>query len=177
MPTSTSTSSDQDEQHAELAVPPASIPIDSTTTISDMKESSLSMIARLESIEKQIGAFKSDLICLQGAGQHDILRVDTTTSLPVVADNPVVYAETRHKSPGRRFVEDATGATIYLGSHSDFPLALGCREPQPAWDDLFSETMMDRFSPRAYPFTNLWGPEATTQDVCKSLPGDADILL
>lgn len=36
--------------------------------------------------------------------------------------------------------------------------------------------MMDQFVPRAYPFTNLWGLEATAQNVCETLPDDSDLV-
>lgn len=77
------------------------------------------------------------------------------------------------KSPGRYVVEDATGATIYLGRHSDAPLALGCRT---TGDLSLHDAMIDQFVPRAYPFTNLWGAEATLRDVCETLPDDSDVI-
>lgn len=80
------------------------------------------------------------------------------------------------KSPGRHVLEDATGATIFLGSHSDNPLALGCREASVSGDALFQDAMINQFVPRAYPFTSLWGPDATIQDVCETLPDDSDMI-
>ena len=80
------------------------------------------------------------------------------------------------KSPGRHVLEDATGATIFLGRHSDNPLALGCREASDSGDALFQDAMINQFVPRTYPFTSLWGPDATIQDVCETLPDDPDMI-
>lgn len=79
------------------------------------------------------------------------------------------------KSPGKHFVEDATGATIFLGSHSDPPVALGCR--QPGNDSMVNDAMvLDQLVPRAYPFTNLWKPEPGAGEICETLPDDSDII-
>ncbi|KAF9887016.1 hypothetical protein FE257_010632 [Aspergillus nanangensis] len=123
-----------------------------------------SLIAKLEKIEEQILSLKADL---RGA-----TTAATSTSSPLPGG---VGRRTRPTSPGRYVVEDATGATIYLGSHSDTPLALGCR--QASTEDLrLHDAMIDQFVPRAYPFTNLWGAEATAKDVCETLPEDSDII-
>lgn len=72
-------------------------------------------------------------------------------------------------------MEDATGATIFLGSHSDIPAALGCR--QPSRDMALTDALvLDQLVPRTYPFTSLWGPEAGTGEICKTLPDDSDII-
>lgn len=36
--------------------------------------------------------------------------------------------------------------------------------------------MINQFVPRTYPFTSLWGPDATSQDVCETLPDDSDMI-
>lgn len=41
---------------------------------------------------------------------------------------------------------------------------------------MLQSAMMDQFVPRAYPFTNLWGMDATAQNVCETLPDDSDII-
>ncbi|KAL4901102.1 hypothetical protein BDW74DRAFT_182198 [Aspergillus multicolor] len=82
------------------------------------------------------------------------------------------------KSPGRHVVEDATGATIFLGSHSDAPLALGCREAGSSGlgDSVLDDALMAQFVPRAYPFTSLWRPDASTKDISRTLPDDSDVI-
>ncbi|KAK4031515.1 fungal-specific transcription factor domain-containing protein [Parachaetomium inaequale] len=104
----------------------------------------------------QIAALKADL------------RASTRTASPGSSPRPGVRTS---KPPGRHFVEDATGATIFLGSHSDTPLALGCRQAATPGD-----AMVDHFVPRAYPFTNLWGSGAAVKEVCETLPDDSDTI-
>ena len=41
---------------------------------------------------------------------------------------------------------------------------------------MIHDAMMDQFVPRAYPFTNLWGPDASAREVCETLPEDGDII-
>jgi hypothetical protein len=79
------------------------------------------------------------------------------------------------KSPGKHFVEDATGATIFLGSHSDPPVALGCR--QAGSDPMINDAMLsDQLVPRTYPFTNLWKQEPGASEICETLPDESDII-
>jgi hypothetical protein len=99
---------------------------------------------------------------------------------PGVADGELkandVHSDLRSGLPGRHVVEDATGATIFLGSRSDTPLALGCREALGSGNMMLRNAMTDQFVPRAYPFISLWGPDATAKEVCETLPDDSDII-
>ncbi|KAL2001167.1 hypothetical protein VTN02DRAFT_2150 [Thermoascus thermophilus] len=128
------------------------------------------MIKRLEGIEEQISSLKADLIRQRDA------------SLPLgSAKNPSDCFNRDHrrqtslaKSSGKQFVEDATGATIFLGSHSDPPLALGCRRASDA--RILDDAFLERVAPRAYPLTNLWRPQVTLMEICQALPDDSDII-
>ncbi|KAK1142525.1 hypothetical protein N8T08_007499 [Aspergillus melleus] len=131
------------------------------------------VITRLEKIEEQISALKAEL------------RASSVTAPPLQSSDhgpgtsnqsSLLRSRPPSKSPGRYCIEDATGATLYLGSHSDTPLALGCRQASDRGDFLLHEAMANQFVPRAYPFTSLWGPEATTADICETLPEDADMI-
>lgn len=129
---------------------------------------SAAIIARLDRIEQQICSLQERLL--------PDTEAESFTGSPGSFTAHPVPATTRRKSTGRQVIEDATGATIFLGSHSDFPSVLGCHEPEMEWENLVSDMMMERFVPRAYPFTNLWGSRATARDVCVTLPDDEDII-
>lgn len=78
------------------------------------------------------------------------------------------------RSPQSHFVEEQTGATIFLGKHSDEAIALGCRK---AGESLFgSSAFWDQFMPKTYPFTDLWRPVVRPEEICRTLPPDSDIL-
>ncbi|PYH75716.1 hypothetical protein BO82DRAFT_323556, partial [Aspergillus uvarum CBS 121591] len=130
-------------------------------------------IARLEAVERQIGELKEEFRRMAPASESH----PASPSLPVSESSGPVESESRQKAPGQQVVEEATGATIFLGRHADFPSVLGCREPQLAQEQLLQDAMMDDGGvPRAYPFTGLWGPQATSREVCETLPDDEDIL-
>lgn len=130
------------------------------------------LIDRLAKIEEQVSFLKAHLLAT--ASGPALSRVRATSS---EGDNPSrTSTQPASKSPGRYYVEDATGATIYLGSRSDAPLVLGCHQPAATGDFMLQSAMIDHFVPRAYPFTNLWGVDTTFQDVCKTLPDDPDII-
>ncbi|PLB50369.1 Zn(II)2Cys6 transcription factor [Aspergillus steynii IBT 23096] len=137
------------------------------------------VISRLEKIEEQISALKAEL---RASSASDPATAPSQS--PQVSShesglgNPSVSLRARpaSKSPGRYCVEDATGATLYLGSHSDTPLALGCRQASAMDDTMLYGAMANQFVPRAYPFTSLWGPEATAADICETLPEDSDVI-
>ncbi|PKY02990.1 Zn(II)2Cys6 transcription factor [Aspergillus campestris IBT 28561] len=135
------------------------------------------LISRLEKIEDQISSLKADL---RSAPPPPSTAGTTNTSPQSLPDPPSQgHSQRPHatgKSPGRYFVEDATGATIFLGSHSDTPLTLGCRRASATGDAMIHDAMMDQFVPRAYPFTNLWGPDASAREVCETLPEDGDVI-
>ncbi|OGM46316.1 Zn(II)2Cys6 transcription factor [Aspergillus bombycis] len=128
------------------------------------------LISKLEKIEEQISSLKADLRATVTATSHSPHSVSETRNTGQLRTQPA------SKSPGRYFVEDATGATIYLGIHSDTPLALGCRRASATGDAMLHDALIDQFVPRAYPFTNLWGAEATAKNVCETLPDDSDII-
>ncbi|KAJ5432327.1 fungal-specific transcription factor domain-containing protein [Penicillium daleae] len=131
------------------------------------------MIARLSKIEDQISSLKADLLQTRTASTSS---PPTLHPYPSVNPNPNPdLPSNSSKSSGKHFVEDATGATIFLGSHSDIPAALGCR--QPSRDMALTDALvLDQLVPRTYPFTSLWGPEAGTGEICMTLPDDSDII-
>ncbi|KAE8314728.1 fungal-specific transcription factor domain-containing protein [Aspergillus transmontanensis] len=128
------------------------------------------LISKLEKIEEQISSLKADLRATVTATSQSPHSVGETRNTGQLRVRPA------SKSPGRYFVEDATGATIYLGSHSDTPLALGCRRVSATGDMMLHDALIDQFVPRTYPFANLWGAEATAKNVCETLPDDSDII-
>ncbi|PLB39681.1 Zn(II)2Cys6 transcription factor [Aspergillus candidus] len=135
------------------------------------------LISHLERIEDQISSLKADL----RSAPPPPSTASTTNTSPQSLPDPPSQGHSRptrptNRSPGRYFVEDATGATIFLGSHSDTPLTLGCRRASATGDAMIHDAMMDQFVPRAYPFTNLWGPDASAREVCETLPEDGDVI-
>lgn len=124
----------------------------------------------MEKIEEQISSLKADL---RTASAPAPSRVRESSE---EQQSSITSTRLESKSPGHYYVEDATGAIIYLGSRSDAPLVLGCRQPATTGDAMLQSTMMDQFVPRAYPFTNLWGMDVTAQNVCETLPDDSDII-
>lgn len=129
------------------------------------------LIGRLEKIEEQVSLLKADLQATASGSALSRARVTSERNNPSHTST-----QPASKSPGRYYVEDSTGATIYLGSRSDAPPVLGCHQPATTEDFILQSTMMDHFVPRAYPFTNLWGVDTTVQDVCETLPDDPDII-
>ncbi|GAB1195213.1 hypothetical protein APSETT444_004468 [Aspergillus pseudonomiae] len=152
---------------------PSELNLDAVTIEEAQSQSSTDpslLISKLEKIEEQISSLKADLRATVTATSQSPHPVSEARN------NGQSRTKPASKSPGRYFVEDATGATIYLGSHSDTPLALGCRRASAAGDTMLHDALIDQFVPRAYPFTNLWGAEATAKDVCETLPDDSDII-
>ncbi|KAL3458629.1 fungal-specific transcription factor domain-containing protein [Aspergillus heterothallicus] len=136
------------------------------------------LISRLEKIEEQIASLKADLrattsVATATAAASPSIDTELADGSPFGHDS---HSDLRSGSAGRHVIEDATGATLFLGSHSDTPLGLGCREALGSGDLMLHNAMADQFVPRAYPFTNLWGSDATDKDVCKTLPDDSDII-
>ncbi|KAL4934227.1 Zn(II)2Cys6 transcription factor [Aspergillus undulatus] len=123
----------------------------------------------------QISALKKDLRAMTVAPSSSPDVTPTLASGGALGDGRVPI-RSQSKFSGRHVVEDATGATIFLGSHSDTPLALGCREASASGDTMFHGGSIDHFVPRAYPFTSLWGPEASAKDVCETLPDESDMI-
>lgn len=123
------------------------------------------MISQLEEIERKISGLKKE-----------IQKMHAASSSPLGVASTPASPRLRNKSPGRHVVEDATGATIFLGGNSDTPLALGCREAFTSGDSMVHEAIINQLVPRAYPFTSLWGPEASVKDVCETLPDESDIM-
>ncbi|KAF2205771.1 hypothetical protein GQ43DRAFT_477145 [Delitschia confertaspora ATCC 74209] len=136
------------------------------------------IIRRLEKMERDISALKADLI-QQSRGYVDPAGASSSNlrSGSIPAMNDLTPRDPQHpaqvKSPGKHFVEDSTGATIYLGSHSDNPLALGCRQ---AGENVLGGVVLDQLMPRAYPFTDLWRPVVSAEEICQTLPVDSDII-
>ncbi|CEJ62499.1 hypothetical protein PMG11_10996 [Penicillium brasilianum] len=136
------------------------------------------MIARLSKIEDQISSLKADLLNSRTdspssatSNQYLNASFNPNPNLPSSSNRSPAMG----KFSGKHFVEDATGATIFLGSHSDIPAALGCRKP--SRDVSITDTLvLDQLVPRTYPFTSLWGPEAGTGEICMTLPDDSDMI-
>ncbi|KAJ5757139.1 fungal-specific transcription factor domain-containing protein [Penicillium nucicola] len=132
------------------------------------------MIKRLENIEEQISSLKADL---QQNRYSTSMRPEPVS--PQASPERPNRCSTRPfvpaKSSGKHFIENATGATIFLGSHSDSPAALGCRSV--SGDAMLSGNLfLDQVVPRTYPFTSLWGPDVDAGEVCRTLPDDSDII-
>ncbi|KAL4747058.1 hypothetical protein BDW72DRAFT_209901 [Aspergillus terricola var. indicus] len=133
-----------------------------------------SLLSRMEDIEQQIASLKRDL---RATISSPVAGRSKSTDQPGIGHS-AAHTGSQGKFPGRHVVEDATGATIFLGSRSDVPLALGCRETSASGPGgrMLDEVTMAQFVPRAYPFTSLWGPDATVEEVCETLPEEADII-
>ncbi|KAE8354642.1 fungal-specific transcription factor domain-containing protein [Aspergillus coremiiformis] len=128
------------------------------------------LISKLEKIEEQITSLKADLHA----------TVMATSQTPYSANegrnSGQMHTRPASKSPGRCSVEDSTGSTVYLGSKSDTPPASGCPRPSAAVNMMLHDTLIDQAVPRAYPFTDMWGPEPTLKSVCETLPDDSDTI-
>ncbi|GAQ34973.1 Zn(II)2Cys6 transcription factor [Aspergillus niger] len=152
--------------------------LENDTLSANPGDATAALISRLEAIEEQIASLKADLLATAAA------TTTTPASQPSprtgsVARLPGMRVRPASKSPGRYVVEDATGATIYLGRHADAPLALGCRQTTMSamtGDLSLQDVLINQCMPRAYPFINLWGAEATLSDVCQTLPEDSDVI-
>ena len=118
-----------------------------------------SVIKRLENIEAQISSLKA---CLQQT------QSSTSDGGPQISSRASSSRRVSGSAtlPGKLFVEDTTGATIYLGTHSDPPAALGLNDA----------LVIDQLATRTYPFTNLWRPGAGTPEICQALPNDEEII-
>ncbi|RAK92954.1 Zn(II)2Cys6 transcription factor [Aspergillus costaricaensis CBS 115574] len=152
--------------------------LENDTLSANPGDATAAMISRLEAIEEQIASLKADLLATAAAttttpASQPSPRTGSVVRLPGMRVRPA------SKSPGRYVVEDATGATIYLGRHADAPLALGCRQTTISamtGDLSLQDVLINQCMPRAYPFINLWGAEATLSDVCQTLPEDSDVI-
>ncbi|KAJ5536016.1 hypothetical protein N7513_009202 [Penicillium frequentans] len=133
------------------------------------------MIKRLENIEEQISSLKAELQQTRTSSSTRANLNSNDSQSPTLRLNPLLNRNLVPRSPGKNFVEDATGATIFLGSHSDPPAALGCRNA-PGDGVLSDDLFLDQIAPRAYPFTSMWGPDAGAADICWTLPDDSDIV-
>ncbi|OQE14457.1 hypothetical protein PENFLA_c038G08655 [Penicillium flavigenum] len=131
------------------------------------------ILSQLDKMDKQISSLKEELRQTRAkAGSSTIAQA---TTVPGAGSLFVGKGSTLAKSPGKHFVEDATGATIFLGSHSDPPVALGCR--QAGSDPMLNDAaLLDQLVPRTYPFTNLWKQEPGAGEICETLPDESDII-
>ncbi|KAJ5779104.1 Transcription factor [Penicillium paradoxum] len=131
------------------------------------------IISRLDKMDKQISSLKTELRQSRFNSGSDTIAQDNSASTSISPH--MRKGSTLAKSPGKHFVEDATGATIFLGSHSDPPVALGCR--QAGNDSMLNDSiLLDQLVPRTYPFTNLWKPEPGAGEICETLPDESDII-
>jgi hypothetical protein len=139
--------------------------VDTTSQYNQSNAQSIDLlIDRLSKIEDQISSLKADLLNTRTAStspkamaQNSTASLNPNPNLPSSSNRPSAQG----KSTGKHFVEDATGATIFLGSHSDIPAALGCRRPSRDMS-ITVALVLDQLVPRTYPFTSLWGPGAGT---------------
>jgi hypothetical protein len=140
----------------------------------------LSVMQRLERIEEHIMGLKADLrrrMDGEDGGIHHLLGggIHTNNGTPGSEAAPPPP-----KPPGRHFVERNTGATIFLGSHADPPPALGLLSLSLFADPFQREpgggSSVTDPAPRAYAFTNLWGPDVGITEVCNTLPADRDMV-
>ncbi|KAL1873679.1 hypothetical protein Plec18167_006196 [Paecilomyces lecythidis] len=137
-----------------------------------------SLSSRLQRMEDQIMSLKSELL-RQGSHMRrpTDARSPTSASTSAASTCRTWLAGERasfSKSPGRQFVEDTTGATIFVGNHSDPPVILGCR--QPSNGDILDASIFDQLAPKTYPFSNIWRPDIKLSEICQALPDDADTL-
>ncbi|GAD99121.1 Zn(II)2Cys6 transcription factor [Paecilomyces variotii No. 5] len=138
-----------------------------------------SLSNRLQRMEDQIMTLKSEL-----ARQGSQMKKPVDARSPASASASTSAASTCRtwltterasfsKSSGRQFVEDCTGATIFVGGHSDPPVILGCRQPS---SDILDASIFDQLAPKTYPFSNIWRPDIRLSEICQALPDDVDIL-
>lgn len=138
-------------------------------------------ISRLEKIEHEISALKADLIRKRGAQPSPPSTIEVATpqvqsvqhAHDGIGNTRQVTPIASGTSPGTRFVEDTTGATIFLGSHSDPPLVLGCRR---AGEGEMGSALLDQMMPKTYPFADLWRTAVRPEEICQALPNDSDVL-
>lgn len=140
------------------------------------------MLAQLEKIEERISSLKSDLL-RDG-------REPTLTASPNQLVSTTLLESTEEWAAriqndtipailsGENVIEAATGATIFLGSHSDPPLVLGCRpKPEDGAGPMDSSiSCPDQLAPKAYPFASLWAPDTSLSEIARVLPDDSDII-
>ena len=139
------------------------------------------VLAQLEKIEQHISSLKSDLRrgrtvpTLASPNQlGDATLLESTKEWATRIQNDTIPAILS----GEHVIEAATGATIFLGSHSDPPLVLGCR-PRPeegAGPVDSSISCPDQLAPKAYPFASLWAPDTSLSEIARVLPDDSDII-
>ncbi|KAM7187176.1 hypothetical protein V8F20_011101 [Naviculisporaceae sp. PSN 640] len=136
-------------------------------------------IRGLERIEEQIASLKADLI-----GRRSDTHSGTYSAYYATPPNhhePLTQSTSSKRRWGRRYIEGASGAAIFLGGRSDPPATLGCHDDNTVRsleDGLYLDNIMqpEYFAPRTYPFTNLWTAEASLPDVCRTLPHNSDII-
>ncbi|KAJ9295526.1 transcriptional regulator family: Fungal Specific TF [Paecilomyces variotii] len=137
-----------------------------------------SLSNRLERMEDQIISLKSELVRqgLQMKPPQDERSPASSSTPGASTGNSWLTAERASfsKPPGRQFIEESTGATIFVGSYSDPPVVLGCRQPSDG--NILDASIFDQLAPKTYPFSNIWRPDIKLSEICQALPDDADIL-
>ncbi|KAM7219548.1 Fungal specific transcription factor domain containing protein [Rhypophila decipiens] len=140
-------------------------------------------IRGLEKVEEQIATLKAELL-----GRRHGYDTQSTpavsfygTATPPNHHEPLTQSTSSKRRWGRRYIEAASGAAIFLGGRADPPATLGCHDdptPRSTEDALHLDNIMqpEYFAPRTYPFTNLWTTEASLPDVCRTLPHNSDII-
>lgn len=137
-------------------------------------------IRGLERIEEQIASLKADLLGRRQESHAGTASSSYYTTTPNHHE-PLTQSTSSKRRWGRRFIEGASGAAIFLGGRADPPATLGCNDddpPRSSEDGLYLDNIMqpEHFAPRTYPFTNLWTAEASLPDVCRTLPHNSDII-
>lgn len=140
------------------------------------------VLAQLEKIEERISSLKSDILRDGKAPAStaspnplgNTSQVESTEEWATRVQNDTIPAILS----GEHVIEAATGATLFLGSHSDPPSVLGCR-PKPeegAGPVDPSISCSDQLAPKAYPFASLWAPDTSLSEISGVLPDDSDII-
>ncbi|RQM04602.1 hypothetical protein DH86_00004336 [Scytalidium sp. 3C] len=143
--------------------------------LSQIQSSIASLSNRLQRMEDQILSLRTDLrrqslnTMPQGEKSPASISLQGSTSSQLTSGKWSLSI-----SPGKYFIEDLTGATIFLGSKSDPPSILGCR--QVSSDDTLDASILDQLAPKTYPFANLWTPDIRLSEIISALPDDAGIM-
>ncbi|KAM7198464.1 Fungal specific transcription factor domain containing protein [Rhypophila sp. PSN 637] len=138
-------------------------------------------IRGLEKIEEQIATLKAELLGRRHGYDTQSTPSASFYATPPNHHEPLTQSTSSKRRWGRRYIEGASGAAIFLGGRADPPATLGCHDdptPRSTEDALHLDNIMqpEYFAPRTYPFTNLWTTEASLPDVCRTLPHNSDII-
>lgn len=133
------------------------------------------MVARMGKLEEELSLLRKGLVHLLTRNEGSSTPADSPavvgTSLRTDADD---RAAELAMTPGKFCIDTVTGATIFLGSHSDPPSVLGCVQPLSDSVHTLNGLLPDYLMPKTYAFENIWA-EVSVPIVCRTLPSDSDI--